>query len=169
VKLLSIIHKEPYIQSAQRFHPDTVPRLREIQQEALNYFDKIANQDKFVLKYDMQPGDICFASNHSLIHGRTAFEDGACQDGACEDGEVGNEEGKVGNEEGKREKQDNKQQDNKQQVSKKRHCLRLWLTLPGARELPPHYAQTREYCHGYERIEKYRRENPELLYNQRGV
>lgn len=33
----------------------------------------------------------------------------------------------------------------------KRHLLRVWLTLPNGRPLPPDYAETREFCHTYAR------------------
>lgn len=33
----------------------------------------------------------------------------------------------------------------------KRHLLRIWLTLPNGRPLPPDYAETREFCHTYAR------------------
>ena len=32
-----------------------------------------------------------------------------------------------------------------------RHMLRLWLTLPQGRPLPPVFARTREFCHSYRR------------------
>ncbi len=32
-----------------------------------------------------------------------------------------------------------------------RHLLRLWLTLPQGRPLPPVFARTREFCHSYRR------------------
>ena len=31
----------------------------------------------------------------------------------------------------------------------RRHMLRLWLTIPNGRPLPPHYADTREYAQTY--------------------
>ena len=33
----------------------------------------------------------------------------------------------------------------------KRHMLRLWLTLPNGRPLPPIFAKTREFCHSFAR------------------
>ena len=32
-----------------------------------------------------------------------------------------------------------------------RHMLRLWLTIPNGRPLPPHYADTREFCYTWQR------------------
>ena len=34
---------------------------------------------------------------------------------------------------------------------RRRHLLRLWLTLPNGRELPPAFEYTREFCHSYAR------------------
>ena len=33
--------------------------------------------------------------------------------------------------------------------ARRRHMLRLWLTIPNGRSLPPHYADTREYAQTY--------------------
>ena len=49
------------------------------------------------------------ASNHTIMHGRTAHEDAPAPETP-------------------------------------RHMLRLWLTIPKGRPLPPHYANTREYA-----------------------
>lgn len=120
---LSIIYKAPYIESAQRF--DDVPKLTPLQREALAVFEEVQNSDELVLKFMLESGDIVFCSNHSLVHGRTAYEDSGPANGDRE----------------------NKAEDG----GSVRHCLRLWLTLPFARELPPHYAKTREYIYTYER------------------
>ena len=54
---------------------EQVPRLSAQQKEALDLLDEVLDREQFVLKFDMRPGDIIFASNHSLVHGRTAFQD----------------------------------------------------------------------------------------------
>ena len=105
--LLSIVLKPEYINSAQRF--DDVPRLTDAQREALELFHRVTREPGVALEFDMRPGDVLLASNHTLMHGRTAFED---------DSAPGN----------------------------RRHLLRLWLTIPNGRLLPPHYANTREYA-----------------------
>lgn len=38
-----------------------------------------------------------------------------------------------------------------EEATQRRHLLRLWLTLPNGRPLPPAYANTREFGHTYER------------------
>ena len=37
-----------------------------------------------------------------------------------------------------------------------RHMLRIWLTLPNGRALPPVFATTREFCHSFARRQAYR-------------
>ncbi|MEM7251302.1 MAG: TauD/TfdA family dioxygenase [Pseudomonadota bacterium] len=103
---LNIILKVAYIRSAQRF-PD-VPRLTKRQEAALDLLAKVLKEPDVALEFDAKPGDVIIASNHSLLHGRTAYEDASDQDA-------------------------------------RRHMLRLWLTLPNGRPLPPHYQNTREF------------------------
>ena len=107
---LSILLKPEYIYSAQRF--DDVPRLTDAQHEALELFHQITREPGVALEFDMRPGDVLLASNHTIMHGRTEFED-----------TPGARNG--------------------------RHMLRLWLTIPNGRPLPPHYADTREYAQTY--------------------
>jgi S-methylmethionine-dependent homocysteine/selenocysteine methylase len=108
--LVSMIHKRPYLDSAQRF--DEVPKYTELQKEALDMLDAVLEEEDAVLRFELQAGEMVIANNHNLVHGRTSYED---------DG------------------------------SQTRHCLRLWLSLPNGRPLPPHYAETREYCNTYQR------------------
>ena len=107
---LSILLKPEYIDSAQRF--DDVPRLTDAQREALDLFDRITREPGMALEFDLQPGDVLLASNHTIMHGRTGFEDAS-------------------------------------EPAQGRHMLRLWLTIPNGRPLPPHYADTREYAQTY--------------------
>ena len=104
---LSILLKAEYIHSAQRF--DEVPRLTARQKAALELFHRITGEPGMALELELRPGDLLIASNHTIVHGRTAFED-------------------------------------RPDPAHRRHLLRLWLTLPNGRPLPPHYADTREYA-----------------------
>jgi len=70
---LSVIYQRQYIDSSQRF-PDA-PRLRPTQIAALNLFDCLADDPNLNLTMELQPGDMQFVHNHSLLHDRTAFED----------------------------------------------------------------------------------------------
>lgn len=70
---LNLIHKKPYIMSAQLLHG--VPKLTALQQEALDFLETVMNEKEHVLEFESEPGDIQFVSNHTQVHGRTAFED----------------------------------------------------------------------------------------------
>lgn len=71
--LLSVFYQRQYIDSAQRF-PDA-PRLTQSKIAALNMFDNLTNDPRLNFQMELQPGDIQFVHNHSLLHDRTAFED----------------------------------------------------------------------------------------------
>ena len=107
---LNILLKPEYIYSAQRF--DDVPRLTGTQREALELFHQVTREPGIALEFDLRPGDVLLASNHTIMHGRTEFED-------------------------------------LPDPARRRHMLRLWLTIPNGRPLPPHYADTREYAQTY--------------------
>lgn len=109
---LSILLKLAYIRSAQRF--DDVPRLTVAQRDALDLLIEVMEEDGMALEFDLQTGDVLIASNHTVLHGRTAFED-------------------------------------HDEPTSQRHMLRLWLTIPNGRPLPPHYADTREFAATYRR------------------
>jgi len=70
---LSAIYQRQYIDSAQRF--ENVPRLTERHVEALDMFDKLANSDELNFSMELEPGDLQFVYNHTLLHDRTSFED----------------------------------------------------------------------------------------------
>ena len=107
---LNILLKPEYIHSAQRF--DDVPRLTAAQREALELFHRVTREPGVALEFDLRPGDVLLASNHTIMHGRTGFED-------------------------------------LPDPARRRHMLRLWLTIPNGRPLPPHYADTREFAQTY--------------------
>ncbi len=100
--LLTAIYQRQYIDSAQRF-PDA-PRLSREQVEALDLFDALAEDPALHLRMRLEPGDVQFVHNHTMLHDRTAFEDWA-------------------------------------EPARRRHLLRLWLAVPGARPLPETFAQ----------------------------
>ena len=70
---LSTIYQRQYIDSAQRFAD--APRLTAAHVEALDLFDELANDPQLNLSMRLQPGDMQFVYNHSLLHDRTGFED----------------------------------------------------------------------------------------------
>jgi hypothetical protein len=71
--LISAIYQRQYIESARRF-PE-VPPLSQLQIEALDMLDELANDPVLNLTMELQPGDIQLVHNHTILHDRTAFED----------------------------------------------------------------------------------------------
>ncbi|MGB7205351.1 MAG: TauD/TfdA family dioxygenase [Anderseniella sp.] len=70
---LTVFYQRQYIDSAQRF--DEALRLTPEHIEALDLFDKLANDPKLHLTMRLQPGDMQFVYNHSQLHDRTSFTD----------------------------------------------------------------------------------------------
>jgi hypothetical protein len=71
--LVSAIYQRQYIESARRF-PGVAP-LSPLQIQALDLFDELANDAALNLTMELQPGDMQFVHNHTILHDRTAFED----------------------------------------------------------------------------------------------
>ena len=71
--LMSTIYQRQYIDSAQRF--DDAMRLTPLHVEALDCFDSLANDARLNFLMRLEPGDMQFVHNHTLLHDRTAFED----------------------------------------------------------------------------------------------
>ncbi len=46
-----------------------------VQVEAMTLLEQTAARDDFRMDYDLQPGDMQFISNHTILHARSAFED----------------------------------------------------------------------------------------------
>jgi Taurine catabolism dioxygenase TauD, TfdA family len=70
---LSAIYQRQYIESARRF--SGIKPLSQLQIEALDLLDELANDPALNLSMDLQPGDMQFVHNHTILHDRTAFED----------------------------------------------------------------------------------------------
>ena len=70
---LTVMYQRQYIESAQRF--DGVFELTPEHHEALDMFDKLANDPRLNLSMQLEPGDMQFVYNHGLLHDRTGFED----------------------------------------------------------------------------------------------
>jgi hypothetical protein len=71
--LLSTIYQRQYIESARRF-PDVQP-LTPAQVAGLDLLDELANDPQLHLMMELQPGDVQFVHNHTVLHDRTAYED----------------------------------------------------------------------------------------------
>jgi len=70
---LTVFYQRQYIDSAQRF--EGALRLTPLHIEALDMFDALANDPELCFGMQLQPGDMQFVYNHSLLHDRTGFLD----------------------------------------------------------------------------------------------
>ena len=66
-------YQRQYIDSAQRFAD--APRLSATQVEALDLFDSLLDDPSLHFSMRLQPGDVQFVYNHTLLHDRCAFTD----------------------------------------------------------------------------------------------
>lgn len=99
---LSAIYAPHYIRSAPRLNG--VPPLSDAQNEAIDQLDTLADDPDLHIEFALEPGDLSFVHNHTIMHDRTAYEEWG-------------------------------------EPERRRHLLRLWLAVPGARPLPEVYAQ----------------------------
>lgn len=72
---LTPLYQRQYIDSAARF--DDAPPLHDDHRAALDAFDEVLDDPEIHLAMDLEPGDLQFVHNHSLLHDRTAFKDHA--------------------------------------------------------------------------------------------
>jgi hypothetical protein len=70
---LTGMYQRQYIDSAQRFAD--AKRLTPLHIEALDYFDKLANDPHLHISMQLQSGDMQFVYNHALLHDREGFTD----------------------------------------------------------------------------------------------
>lgn len=66
-------YNRTYIESAQRF--EEVPRLTPRQVEALDLIDALCDDPSLYLDMALQPGDMQFICNYTVLHSRTDYED----------------------------------------------------------------------------------------------
>ena len=70
---LTVFYQRQYIDSAQRFNE--AMRLTPEHVEALDMFDRLADDPELNFAMDLEPGDMQFVYNHSQLHDRTGFLD----------------------------------------------------------------------------------------------
>jgi hypothetical protein len=70
---ITIHYQRRYIDSAQRF--EDAPRLSQQRIQALDMFDRLANDPDLKLDMEFHPGDVQLVHNHTLLHDRLGFED----------------------------------------------------------------------------------------------
>lgn len=68
-----VCHNPRFVRSAQRF--STLPRLTERQERAMDLLQRLADDPRFKINTDFQPGDIQLINNLALIHSRGPYED----------------------------------------------------------------------------------------------
>lgn len=81
--------------------PDT-PRMTDLQREALDFVEEMAERPALQATFRQQPGDILFLNNFVTLHRRTEFVDF-------------------------------------DELDRKRHLLRIWLSVPNSRALDPRF------------------------------
>ncbi|HVJ52930.1 MAG TPA: TauD/TfdA family dioxygenase [Aliidongia sp.] len=64
-----------YIKASQR-HPQA-PRLSPLEIEAIDTMSDMANEPRFNVYMDLQPGEMQFINNYHVLHGRSAYVDDA--------------------------------------------------------------------------------------------
>jgi len=70
---LTVMYQRQYIDSAMRF--PKAPRLVDDQVAALDAFDDACNDPSLQARMTLEPGDMQFVHNHSILHDRTSFID----------------------------------------------------------------------------------------------
>jgi hypothetical protein len=63
----------PVIENAQK-RPE-VPKLSEMQVDALNMLESLAESPELYHEFFLEPADIIYINNHTMLHARTGFED----------------------------------------------------------------------------------------------
>lgn len=97
---LSCRYVRLFIESAQA---KTGIQLSKVEIEALDLLDSLLHDEKMHFNMMLEPGDMQFVNNYTVLHSRTQYED-------------------------------------YEEPERKRHLLRLWLTMPNGREISPDFA-----------------------------
>ena len=82
--------------------PET-PEMSELQREALDFIERLAESPEFHVTFRQRPGDMLFLNNFVTLHRRAEFVDHL-------------------------------------DPERKRHLLRIWLSVPNSRALDPRFA-----------------------------
>jgi hypothetical protein len=97
---LSCRYNRGYVESAQT---KTGIQLSKEEIEAYDLMDSLLHDENMHIDMMMEPGDMQFVNNYTVLHSRTVYED-------------------------------------YEEPERKRHLLRLWLTMPNGREIAPDFA-----------------------------
>lgn len=71
---INTIYARDFIEVAHNLHSE-IPRLTDIQIEALDMFDALAGREDIRLDMVLEPGDIQLLHNHQIVHSRTCYKD----------------------------------------------------------------------------------------------
>lgn len=72
-KVTSRITSRAYFKGVERFGKELA--LTDIQNEALDFVQEVANREELRLRMFFQEGDMQFINNHAILHAREAYED----------------------------------------------------------------------------------------------
>ncbi len=72
-KVTSRITSRAYFDGLSRFGSDLA--LTDIQREAVDFVQQVANREELRLRMHFQEGDMQFINNHAILHAREAFDD----------------------------------------------------------------------------------------------
>ncbi|MBI0575892.1 TauD/TfdA family dioxygenase [Neobacillus cucumis] len=97
---LSCRYNRGYVESAQA---KTGIYLSKAEMEAYDLIDSLLHDENMHFNMMLEPGDMQFVNNYTVLHSRTVYED-------------------------------------YEEPERKRHLLRLWLTMPNGREIAPDFA-----------------------------
>jgi hypothetical protein len=71
---LRLFYHSDYFRSGGAQSPNGLDREA---RELVDLFDELANSNEYCLSMQLRPGDIQLVSNHSVVHARSAYEDGS--------------------------------------------------------------------------------------------
>jgi len=69
--VVSCVWKVPFIYRAGKMNGGLPPKL----EEGLEYFQALSNREDLKLHFLLEPGEIAFWNNYTVLHSRTAYED----------------------------------------------------------------------------------------------
>ncbi|XXR67043.1 TauD/TfdA family dioxygenase [Sorangium sp. So ce388] len=67
---LSVFMVKPFVEQAARNK-----EMTQLQREALDYFQQVADSDELAYKFMLEPGEASLMSNYTVLHSRSTFED----------------------------------------------------------------------------------------------
>lgn len=72
---MTVAYHDSYYQAAASRWPQLVPPLTQQQRQALQLFNQVADRPDVRLDHQLEPGDVQWLNNHTIVHMRSQFED----------------------------------------------------------------------------------------------